>query len=641
MSEAASTALVDPHDDGDGATDAVLLDAVRGGSAGAFAILYRRHRPTAVAAARRALAPHNRAQAEDVAEVALSAVYDALRRGRGPTTELRGYLVVAVRREAVRQQRRRDREAVVDASVLPAASDPPASPYADPAVRALASSGPNADALDPESLLGEVYRGLSDRFRHALWLSEVEGRTPAELGPLLGITANAAAALCYRARRALRAAYVDVYAATLASPTCKPFTSELASFIEAGQPDEGHDAVRAHLEGCARCREVARGAARSASALAVAAPLAALSAGTWAPVAGSASAPAGRTVGLRRRRLVVGSAAGAAALLLAVVALWPVHGGPASSHRGPGLLPLLAPMSEAERPAPSTQASGPRPAAATTSTTASGASPTTSTTPSAVASTMAAPTSTAPGSPTTGDVRGVLAIDVDGAGPGAARASAGTPIRIVDGEGQVVAARRTDTSGGFPAGPLAPGRYTVVADLPVGLVGGAAGGSPAAPPSARRPVTVGEVEVVAGRVARADATFVPQRQLVVEGGAADRASAGVGEVLTWRFQVRSIGASTDGVVATVVVDHPLGTVVALVDGTAPAPCELVPGSRASQLSCRLGRVGSTTVEVAIRLRLDAVTTAGDVVPTLEAHADGAAALAGRARGTAIRVVPAP
>jgi DNA-directed RNA polymerase specialized sigma24 family protein len=57
--------------------------------------------------------------------------------------------------------------------------------------------------------LARAFQGLSPRWQTVLWMAEVQGRTTAEIGAHLGLSANAAAALLIRAREGLRRAYAD------------------------------------------------------------------------------------------------------------------------------------------------------------------------------------------------------------------------------------------------------------------------------------------------------------------------------------------------------------------------------------------------------------------------------------------------
>jgi DNA-directed RNA polymerase specialized sigma24 family protein len=64
------------------------------------------------------------------------------------------------------------------------------------------------DRLDARDELMTAMSSLAPRWRHVLWLVEVEGRSMSEVGAELAIAPSAAAALAYRARKALRAAYL-------------------------------------------------------------------------------------------------------------------------------------------------------------------------------------------------------------------------------------------------------------------------------------------------------------------------------------------------------------------------------------------------------------------------------------------------
>lgn len=273
--------LADRTDDPMG--EALLLQAVRDGSTGAFGILYARYRKLAVGVALQVLPRGEVALAEDVAEVAFTRVLTALRNGKGPTESLRPYLTTTVRREAWRAQRRRRRQAeVVDRW---AAGEDTTAPPPDVDLD-LAGDG----ALSSHVLLGEAFRGLSPRWRHILWLTVVEGRKPAEVAPMLGVSAGSASALSYRARNGLVAAYMAVYRRSTDDAACASLADRLEAYVAAGAPAEGFADVDAHLEGCRSCREVTRGVDVLGSVLASMAPFGLLTAGWWAQTAGAGAA---------------------------------------------------------------------------------------------------------------------------------------------------------------------------------------------------------------------------------------------------------------------------------------------------------------------------------------------------------------
>jgi RNA polymerase sigma factor (sigma-70 family) len=233
------------------ASEAALLEAARTGSTRAFGVLYARYRTFAIGIAKRALAPTEVTLAEDVAEVAFVRVLSALRNDKGPTDTLRAYLTTTVRREAWRAQRRHRRQAEVAdrwATDADRCTDP------DPAPAAGATG-----ALGGHELLDQAFRGLSDRWRHVLWLTEVEGRKPAEVAPLLGLSAGSVSALAYRARGGLLHAYLAAYCRAAPGDACREQADGLGRYLAAGSPAHGFEQVSEHLAHCTSCRELCRG----------------------------------------------------------------------------------------------------------------------------------------------------------------------------------------------------------------------------------------------------------------------------------------------------------------------------------------------------------------------------------------------
>jgi RNA polymerase sigma factor (sigma-70 family) len=278
-------------------SEELLLAAARDGSTGAFGILYARHREHAVTVARRTLPSADAALAEDVAEAAFIDVFTALRNGKGPADTLRFYLVTAVRRQAWRMQRRQRRHSeTVDRW---SAEQVATRPLADDAEVGGATLGGHL-------VLTEAFSSLSERWRHVLWLTEVEGRKPAEIAPMLGLSAGSASALAYRARQGLVTAYLAACAPHRSGPGCEALTSRLASYLSVGRATDGFADVEAHLEGCRACRDLARGVDLAGSTLGAMAPFGLLTLGWWAKGAG-ATAGAGAALG--------GSAVGGSALL--------------------------------------------------------------------------------------------------------------------------------------------------------------------------------------------------------------------------------------------------------------------------------------------------------------------------------------
>lgn len=261
-------------------SEPLLLAAARDGSDGAVGILYARHRRAAVAAAERALGGDLAWLAEDVVEAAFFNVVRALRNGNGPTDQLRPYFLTAVRHEAWRALRARGREGET----------------ADRLVDEQAGAVEGADAVDVHVLLREAFGALPEAWRTVLWLTEVEGRRPADVAELTGSSARATAALAYRARRGLITAYLAAYLARRNDPACRAIAPRLGEFLAAGRRSaplgEGFDDVEAHLEACPDCRDLSRGVDLGATTLALLGPAALVLAARATVGAGSAAAPA-------------------------------------------------------------------------------------------------------------------------------------------------------------------------------------------------------------------------------------------------------------------------------------------------------------------------------------------------------------
>ena len=167
--------------------DEALLALARSGDRAAFASLYQRHHP-ALGRYARSLVPTSPDLAGDLVADAFANLWRLLCQSRGPTDHAIRYLMVSVRNGAMTLHRRTAR--------------------ADQVVQRLGRVRPMDSALVlADDQLVAVFRSLPDRWRNVLWWTEVEGLTAAEVGARTGLSADAARALSYRARRALRAAY--------------------------------------------------------------------------------------------------------------------------------------------------------------------------------------------------------------------------------------------------------------------------------------------------------------------------------------------------------------------------------------------------------------------------------------------------
>ena len=183
-----------PHDipgsDTASTSDADLLEQSKQGSSAAFGELWARH-----AAAGRTVARSftSSLDPDDLVAEAFTKIYQLLLKGKGPSGAFRPYLFTTIRNTAASWGRAR-RETTID--TLETLEDPNSSEESSLA------------ALDM-GLTASAFRALPTRWQEVLWYSEVESMTPAQIAPLLGMSANSVAALSYRAREGLRQAWID------------------------------------------------------------------------------------------------------------------------------------------------------------------------------------------------------------------------------------------------------------------------------------------------------------------------------------------------------------------------------------------------------------------------------------------------
>jgi RNA polymerase sigma factor (sigma-70 family) len=219
--------------------DAKLLNLVRAGDGAAFAALYQRHEHAARRLARDLVV--SPAEVDDVVAETFNRVLDVAMRGGGPTDGFRPYLLTAVRRvchDRLQGQRRQvpaDQQWMAD----------PGQPYFDTA----------ATGMD-RSLMTRAFLSLPERWSAALWHTEIERSSAAEVAPIFGLTRNGVAALRRRAREGLRQAYLQMYISRATRPECKPVAARLGGFVRDSLPKRDTTMVSEHLSECGECQAV-------------------------------------------------------------------------------------------------------------------------------------------------------------------------------------------------------------------------------------------------------------------------------------------------------------------------------------------------------------------------------------------------
>ena len=214
-----------------------LLDRAREGDRSAFGTLYLRHRDAARKVA--GMCASSAADAEDAVAEGFARVFAALPRMAGRQIAFRPYLLTCVRNAAtdrLRRERRIDLRDQMPETAGTAQAD-------DMALLGL-----------ERNLVGEALQALPARWRTVLWLTEVEGLSPAEVSRRIGIKPNAVAALAYRARKGLREAYLQAHLKAEASEECRATVSRLGNYVRGDLAEKDRLAVQSHLDACAKCR---------------------------------------------------------------------------------------------------------------------------------------------------------------------------------------------------------------------------------------------------------------------------------------------------------------------------------------------------------------------------------------------------
>lgn len=304
--------------------DAELISAVRGGDLDAYGTLFERH----VGAARRLarqLVPAG--DAEDLVSEAFVKVLGVLQRGGGPDVAFRAYLLTSVRRLQVDRFRAGAKLHTTDDME---AFDPGV-PFRDTAVEGFESAA-----------AARAFASLPERWQLVLWHTEVEGDKPADIAPLLGMSANSVSALAYRAREGLRQAFLTQHVGELEQDHCRWTHGQLGAYVRDAISRRDAARVEGHLEECRSCMAIYLELTEVNSNLGgLLAPL--LLGGVATAYLGGAAATGTVPVGIgllagRVRDLVVGHA-GAAAVAGVAASTVVVAGGIALGIGGPDRAP--------------------------------------------------------------------------------------------------------------------------------------------------------------------------------------------------------------------------------------------------------------------------------------------------------------
>ena len=337
--------------------DPELISRVREGDVAAYGTLFRRHVDAATRLAR--LLVHG-SDADDLVSEAFVKVLNVLLGGGGPDVAFRAYLLTAVRRLHVDRIRSNQRLTTTD-DLTPY---DPGVPFVDPAVTGFEGGA-----------AAKAFASLPERWQLVLWHLEVENQKPADIAPLLGISANSVSALAYRAREGLRQAFLNMHSHDLVEDACRETNGMLGAYVRGGLSRRDSTRVEHHLDRCRGCTAVYLELSEVNSSLAAllgpivlgTAALGYLGAGTGAGLGVAAGVAA--LVG-RGRDLVLSNAPVSAATALAAVGVAGVAAvtltvtrasPPPSATEPPSSLTRLAPAGDAGSVPGSTSTSSPAP----------------------------------------------------------------------------------------------------------------------------------------------------------------------------------------------------------------------------------------------------------------------------------------
>ena len=216
--------------------DLELIELVRAGDEHAYAQLWSRHYPAALTAARNISFSHD---PEDLVQESFAAILQALRNGNGPTQGFRPYMYATIRSVSQNWSNK----------------SAPTSDIDDHVDSLYELSDLSEDSAN-RGLTVNAFAALPEEWRTVLWYTEVEGMTPAEVAPLLGMTAKSVAALSFRARNGLRESWLAAHTAAPsadAGPECAWATKQFAPYLRDSLTARRTTRLQDHLVACYLC----------------------------------------------------------------------------------------------------------------------------------------------------------------------------------------------------------------------------------------------------------------------------------------------------------------------------------------------------------------------------------------------------
>jgi RNA polymerase sigma factor (sigma-70 family) len=199
-------------------------------------MLFERHREAAQRLARQlARGPSD---ADDLVAEAFERVLRQLREGKGPDVSFRAYLLTTLRHVHFRRHAAEKRAVTTDD---------------DQVLDRPTEEKDTVVAEFDNAAASRAFGSLPERWQMILWHLEVEGQRPAEVADLLGLKPNAVSALAYRAREALRQAYLLQHIADAPDESHVAILDQLPALVRNKLGRRDTEKVRRHLADCLTC----------------------------------------------------------------------------------------------------------------------------------------------------------------------------------------------------------------------------------------------------------------------------------------------------------------------------------------------------------------------------------------------------
>jgi RNA polymerase sigma factor (sigma-70 family) len=192
--------------------------------------------------------------ADDIVAEAFARVLAAIRSGGGPSQTFRGYLLTAVRNVA-NDWLRTSRRLTLVSDMDVAAGESVAGPgRINPGIGSAAET--QMEARDEARLVTRAFGRLPARWREVLWQLEVEGKAPAAVAPMFGLSANGVSALAMRAREGLRQAYLEEHVGANIPVECRTYAAEFGAGARGRLSQRRRAAMQEHLGHCPACQDL-------------------------------------------------------------------------------------------------------------------------------------------------------------------------------------------------------------------------------------------------------------------------------------------------------------------------------------------------------------------------------------------------